>query len=872
MSPFRRREPLEPVGVGLYQEGSIETPPPNSVQRPKSTFPGTTRSPSEPADQSRRRSTFRRRTNTVELLEDVREIETEFLPEHLTSTSPTKTRRRSRRKKKPFKLSPRSSLNFVPGQSCRLKDPGQGSPSSRGMSTLSNSSSDQSRLLSPSRTPTKADDIVPRHESGPRSPCWHSQYGTIKEKQGRCKERSKFPFLRQMKCFSLVEDTQKGEEVGIDYATRDANVSECSVVEVVLDSPVSGMTPSLPQIRDDQSMGASDFLDLKSITTDSLDPPPTYIPGGRQKPSIRGRKSILMCSAGAEVGNKQTTEFSEVESISTGTSVSDLQLQTPPGLQKQKSLSRPGSLRGGMAQTFQEKLASSVNIPVEKEKNMVVDTSMDLSSLWEEDDDSWLCDSSVLLPLDSIALGRHSHLSELSAPPTPVQRRRSLGDDSVEEIQNALRKVQDELHNASKSGRKVNRISVMKKILEVADTIQIEENLEIVQREASWSTTKTSHSLSDLQDGSDTSFTESDDASSFTRWISGQEEKEGDWSPFLDMFGLANAWYDNIDVDSESSVGYAESKNSDRDDPKKLLSTHDETKLLMRTAAPEDVSAMQPSGQAKDTRQNMRVDEARKRLEIAEEEKMMRELEELDQKIRKEADAKERAIKNTIAEKARSKAFDVKSGKEESTMKQGKLVQQAKFDADALKQKSGYVKNDRRNVVDASRSRRMIKEEQERFLSHYTADNLHGIEKDKRNQRGAKPWTTDVGKGSAIATEESNLRNADPHVRNESHSSIVQDFSSDSGSTFGENSTNSSWHWRHLSRSLTLERAATKKNDIFPQTLSSDSLGDSLSLGSIESHQFYDDTGSVLQNHRRLEDGMGLQELGMAYTLKMARR
>jgi hypothetical protein len=829
-----------------------------------------------------------------------------------------------------------SSPKFIPGQSCRVKSsspvkgspasqsssPLKGSPASRGTSSMSSNGGRQSRRNNPfqrhkmvkekqGEVKEQGEEYELSHFQQQGSPDPTSE-STKSERSEQTMERngagSKSPFLRRKKSGRLTEYIQKVE---VGYESRVDNVAEYSVVEVILDFPNAASVPSTHQSFEGESNKASYLPGRKTIPPVALDPQPTSAPDQRKPKSLHSRKSILIQRTPTTVDEKgiEATDLSELNALSTA--LTDLQSAPNPQMPassryKISFVGQYPSVSGNAVhQRIIETQVASVKSDVETSQQDVAQPSKNLATKYsdlEGGDDSRPRDRSNLVPPSMIALGRRTHVSELSSPPPELVHQRSLGDDSVAEIQHALRKVQDEL-NASKAGKKVSRGLVMKTLLEVADTIESPEDRKTIRRKLSrmstglgLSSSESSSSCSadqrcrkraarqkERDDHEDSSFCSSHsqdelgtdtpdsdcDASSFSRWLTTREQKKGQWDQILGMFGLSNLWYDDSDLDKDWEE-YTEMGDSDEDDiqtPPEIekLSFNDYVeKITMKKTAPEEVSASQRKGVEEAAREKVQDDEVRRRREIADEEQMMRELEELDQRIRKES----------LAERLRRMASGMRKENEvlELVRRTTGFHQQTSFESGGWSHKNeDTVAAGRGKLEDAIRSRRKGEEDQaKRRLIEAEVVKQHWIDDEKRKQQTDE--APKLQTSGTIVGEVSILRKADLHDMSRSRHSGQPSVGAEAGQaslTEGSTRTHASWFLRHKLCSRVPVDAAAGEAVIIPSVSSTDMEGDVLSLGSIESHQFSKGTVSVLQIRRKFEEEMGLEEPDGTYTYKL---
>jgi hypothetical protein len=264
------------------------------------------------------------------------------------------------------------------------------------------------------------------------------------------------------------------------------------------------------------------------------------------------------------------------------------------------------------------------------------------------------------VPPSSICLERHSHISDLScAVPDgmaqPRQRHRSMGNDSVAEIQKALSKVQADLEGAHAMGKKVSRVLVMKKLLEVAETIESQEDRVLLQRKLSRLPndpgrirSDSSSVSSDLQrrgprevrrvkrsEREESSLSDSlSDDSSFSEWLAQQEDTKGHWQRILDMLGLSYFWLNDDELDREWDEFTMENRSEDEDDipSPPIIETLSFVNYVKPSAVESPLSrSNRKLGEGITSR---RANESNKNAQSAEEEQMLRELEEMEDKIK----------------------------------------------------------------------------------------------------------------------------------------------------------------------------------------------------------------------------------------------
>lgn len=940
---------------------------------------GSTIGSSAKSKQRRSRSPFRQRKKVAELLEDVKQVETEYRSVALTRSFATKsgsrfipaaaatpdssaTIRRSLfdrvdaspvnqrrcRSKSPFlrwkkadqliedvrrvehllDSSVSSSPQFMPGQSCRFTNssfttnsPAKGSPASRGRGSVSSNSVIQSRSRPPFQISETSNVTVDEiNQLGIEYELDHFQpqgSHTIKSvgserTEKRNYSRSRSPFLRRKKAEHLIEDIRKVE---VDYASRTLSFCECSQVEVVLDVNAAVLAPASPVWKRESSYPLVNLSDQQTVATVPINEPLVALPEVRKPKSKLGRKSLLVQQihkAGADEGKKATDRRSH---IILSTASTDLHLVTTPDI-VQRSNSFRGKISLGPRVSENAEAQSIIEKPVatddavtgkaeepltKKDQTMEPVKHFDLE-VKKNDSNDPQSNGSNLVPPRSIDLGRRSRISELSCPLPDLQRPRSLGDDSVAEIQNALSKVQEELQGASKSGNKVSRVLVMKKLLEVADTIESQEDREMVRRKLSRMSVGIGLSFSDSSASSTSSYkrrlrevgrrlessydddtsvsgsssirskeeaeTEARDSlsdeSSFSHWLTRREQKKGQWNRILDMFGISNLWYDDGDLDKEWAE-YADEHRCDAEDDihpppqiKKLTFPDYVANIPMQKAAPREISISQRKGEKEAARQTLVEEDSMRRQEIAEEEQMMRELEELDQKIRQEMEARRNESDGLVAERLKRSASKRRIENEEVDVgsRRATDIEQLITD-DAGKAAEAECLRKLAEAQDRLEAAKLIKAKMMK----------QRIEDEKRRQLYIEAAILNA-KGSGTSVP-SIVRNANPDRSGPRHlqrPAITKAFSSDTDGSSCPSRTlklaskkRSSWRRGYLSRKP-LANAATVEAVPVARAPSSDVDEGALSLDSIESHQFSKGTTSVLQFRRRFEEEMGLEE------------
>ena len=304
-------------------------------------------------------------------------------------------------------------------------------------------------------------------------------------------------------------------------------------------------------------------------------------------------------------------------------------------------------------------------------------------------------EASGVLPPSSILLGRRSRVSELSTvvpnslvdiPLSSNVKKRSLGERSVAELQSALEKVQQELIGAKETGQKVPMDLVLDHLLAVADTIEATDDRHTVQRKLSRLgslsiarslssngkrySQKPSGSVSDesdvISDDEDTTTDQLDtsgDESSFSRWFgSGKSVGEdssrntGRWAQILDALGLSDFFGADADMDYDLDLSrdsiFEESNDRELTDDDEASAIIETPPDIQKTSFKSFFGKISNIGSSRE--ENLKLtqhgkdeqeqqadvfrqrDEAQRRREIHEEEQMLRELEEMDVRIRSE--------------------------------------------------------------------------------------------------------------------------------------------------------------------------------------------------------------------------------------------
>ena len=366
-----------------------------------------------------------------------------------------------------------------------------------------------------------------------------------------------------------------------------------------------------------------------------------------------------------------------------------------------------------------------------------------------------------LVPPSSIAVGGRSRVSELSVPNPPKTttaipfssrvKTRSLGERSLAEIQTALEKVQKELTGATKTGQTIPRDLVMEKLLAVADTIEAPDDRQNFLRKLSrlGSTTlsqssgdgATTSDDSDSSDDEDTSTDRGDtsgDESSFARWTmkhgKGKQASVGQWTRMLQALGLNGFWDDDIDLEDLDMSHESVYDNDDNDQ------TDEDTTVRTPTPTPPIIQKMSFTGLigqitsigsfrddtisntnnnepikadvvTQPEKQVQAYDDTEKRIAIADEERMLRELEEMDRKIQAE-----KLLQRKSQASERLKALAANLQKENEQLDRSKTNKHHANDDDIPESViEMYVQElsaeSRKAIADEQRLRRVIEEE-----------------------------------------------------------------------------------------------------------------------------------------------------------------
>lgn len=784
-----------------------------------------------------------------------------------------------------------SRSGFIPGQSCRTSpssrdvkgSPFEESPESRGGESVASRSIGNGRSRSPFQRWRKAKDMVNEinalgaqykedhvHPFKPTSDRRsYSPTPSKSERSGRSVERSisrsrsRSPYLQRKNAVDLIRDIRKVE---VDYTSRAVDLSsECSAVEVVIGaSPDRSRKPMLVrgkksllalQSQDRDGLLTTDRIGQKTLSTTSTDLQLTATPdwrtnqSGRVKVPFRAQLPVV-------TGKTKTRNFREKKrAIATVTQVDQ---------------------------------TTSATRPLDMERQKVTISRLDKPSV---------------VPPSSIALGRRSHISELSLPPTALGHERSLGLESVAEIQSALSKVQNELKGAAASGSKVSRFLVMKTLLQVADTIESKEDRALVRQKLSEVSTRAGNSRADSTSttsayrrskeedeprksgdvdetsgdtSTDTGTADDDsDESSFAEWINQKENTNIQWSGILAMLGLTDLWDDGeADSGDEKAKDVARLISDHEDDIRtpplieKMSFTDYVARITMMKSTQEEGSASPRKGIEEAARRAPLEDESRTKQKIAKEERMMRELEILKQRMRRKSATEERGLPVVLPQKLKRLASEMKKENEAlgRSGKPAEVLQRASNGATISMQTSfGHL------LAFANRSRSKFEEGQSKQQL------ISGVE---RAPRDRTPRSDNIRVGGSPTVDDSRqLKTATSESLGSlvsARSSLSRALSSDTETTTGPHplpQRSDQWPWGQLrtQRSPTAETGAAFEVVVMPRPASSD-VEDGLSLDSIESHQFINTTAPINQRRRNVDEETRVEEASMSYTQKMVQR
>lgn len=716
----------------------------------------------KPRDERRRsKSPLFRRKKADQLLQDVRDFERSIEHQQPLPHTPATTTTMVSTAASP-RFVPGESCRFHSPSPTRLKqksspaafrsEGGDGSSNICGEDgveheltppRVDDDSAHQKRLLSPAEPPIAISTMISSE-----------QHALVMEQQ-RSPCRSKSPFRRRKAAETMIADIRMLE---IDYASRSsANAAAAaegtgSMVEVVLTSSTMGNkqrkqavssslpSPSAVDNMPEQSHHSNTTVNnhdtttigrLHTVATVPFFNEPAVV--GRGRKAFSGRTSLIVqnnatsstnpfVSNESRKGNNDQSPHKTYSTVSTDcqrTSTSDGPHRHSSGRgtisMVQQSLPRaPGS---AIEQSLLKKAASATisensKGPTLHQTSEIKPTPTVASAVATVNPPTktaaaanHLTTQSVVPPI-SISLERRAHISDLSCPiPESFRKERSMGTDSVAKIQNALAKVQDELHCVNASGRKVSRLIVMKKLLEVAESMDSKEDRLKVQRQISRLSADVGLSLSDSSscmseerllrngegdetslsnDDSDTRDTFSDD-SSFSQWLLGEDLVKGQWQQLLDVFGLSTIWPNNADAEKDWENLAGDECTEDDENDNNVIPSPPQTKKHFIADFDGSLPFIESSAQTlKDDTARQNVSSTAKlnrQLEIADEEQMLRELEQLENKIKQEKKNKDKSKNLKVGDRLRRLGSEIRKENELLESKRREIEKQAKKDA-----------------------------------------------------------------------------------------------------------------------------------------------------------------------------------------------
>jgi hypothetical protein len=520
----------------------------------------------------------------------------------------------------------------------------------------------------------------------------------------------------------------------------------------------------------------------------------------------------------------------------------------------------------------------------------------------------------------STAVPNLGHKGLVEIPLSAKVKTRSLGEHSVAELQSALEKVQQELLGAQETGQKVPRDLVLDHLLAVADTIEATDDRETVRRKLSRlgsvsvaesstdnrsrnssikrrsrhysdNTSDDSSSTTDDEDTTTDHLDTSGDESSFSNWFgSGKSTRNsstpnntGRWAQILDALGLSGLFDTETDIDYDFDLSHSifeESNDRDLTDDEDVSEKIQDPPAIQKKSftdffgkianigsSREEMSNVELSNkddrerQAEKFRQRDDAGEAQRRCEIAEEEQMLRELEDMDFRIRSQqkfdrsikASGRLKKMANVLRKENETLNLGINENfrVKQSPDREGKIEMYVQ-DTSAEKQKAAIEEQVLRRAIEAEVVKQSLTESvlkkvhRNQVLQNSPSENTYGpVNVKSKRSSGAKLLGNQKKQHAVAHIPEVPLKSGiSTSLKHRRPGSVTTSRSDESRPVTPQPPTmgkkRRSWGRRQSSREPSSKQLShLSSNEELQRIDSCDDVFDcALSLGSIESHQF----------------------------------